>query len=185
MKHIFTLCIALFFMAGTQNTQAQTKEETIQWLNDYGKEIILSSDDEIGNHYKYFFEGFDGEFLTFICVYNGKGGNWIAKYTHKILPQDILYQDFLKFDDNNFGESEDNQKITKLKAKPATIFYIGIGNNLTFLNGTKVEENKKSEINFTFKKEESKDALRLFKAIIHLSKLSGASELPKVTEKTF
>lgn len=34
MKHLFTLCIVLFFMAGTQNTQAQTKEETIAWIKE-------------------------------------------------------------------------------------------------------------------------------------------------------
>lgn len=34
MKHLIILCLALFFIAGTQNTQAQTKEETIAWIKE-------------------------------------------------------------------------------------------------------------------------------------------------------
>lgn len=34
MKHIITLCLALFFMTGTQNAQAQTKEETVDWIKE-------------------------------------------------------------------------------------------------------------------------------------------------------
>src|SRR5690606_36912442 len=34
MKHLITLYLALFFMAGIQNTQAQTKEETIEWITE-------------------------------------------------------------------------------------------------------------------------------------------------------
>ncbi len=34
MKSIITLCLTLFFMAGMQNAQAQTKEETIAWIKE-------------------------------------------------------------------------------------------------------------------------------------------------------
>ncbi len=34
MKSLITLYLALFFMAGIQNTQAQTKEETIEWITE-------------------------------------------------------------------------------------------------------------------------------------------------------
>lgn len=34
MKTIITLCLAVFFVAGIQNTQAQTKEETIAWIKE-------------------------------------------------------------------------------------------------------------------------------------------------------
>jgi len=41
MKDIITLCLAVFFMAGLQDTQAQSKEETIEWI----KEKLESSTD--------------------------------------------------------------------------------------------------------------------------------------------
>ncbi len=34
MKTIITLCLAVFFMAGIQNVQAQSKEETIAWIKE-------------------------------------------------------------------------------------------------------------------------------------------------------
>lgn len=34
MKHIFILFLAVFFMVGIQNAQAQTKEETIAWIKE-------------------------------------------------------------------------------------------------------------------------------------------------------
>ncbi len=34
MKHIITLSVALFLMAGIKNAQAQTKQETIAWIKE-------------------------------------------------------------------------------------------------------------------------------------------------------
>src|SRR5690606_37851800 len=41
MKNIITIvCLVMLGIAGTQNAQAQTKEETIEWLNMNGKDFV-------------------------------------------------------------------------------------------------------------------------------------------------
>ncbi len=45
MKHIITLlCFVLLIIAGTQNAQAQTKEETIEWIKEKLKKYGASED---------------------------------------------------------------------------------------------------------------------------------------------
>lgn len=44
MKHLISiLCLVILCITGTQNAQAQTKEETIQWLNAYTNGLIHDS----------------------------------------------------------------------------------------------------------------------------------------------
>ncbi len=183
MKQLITLCLAVFFIAGTQHTQAQTKEETIQWLNDYGKKIDLSSQ-KYEEKTSYNFSGFDGEFLSFkieTIDYDSGKILTIQVQKFKVLPKDILFQEISILDKNAFI----------LKAKSGTIFHSYKGeskhNNYRApkIDGKSEFERKTEDIYFQFNHEETKDALRLFKAIMHLAKLSGADELPKVTEDTF
>lgn len=44
MKQLITVCLTVFFMAGLQDMQAQTKEETIEWLKVYGNQLFSDSD---------------------------------------------------------------------------------------------------------------------------------------------
>ena len=41
MKHLITfICLVMLSIAGTQNAQAQTKEETVDWLNTYANRLM-------------------------------------------------------------------------------------------------------------------------------------------------
>ncbi len=178
MKSIITLCLTLFFIAGMQSTQAQTKEETIQWLNDYGKTIDISGyiEEDITAIAYVNFTGYDGEYLNFyIKEYHGKFGNMEKEYT--ILPKDILFTEVSTLGENPFV----------LKGKPSSFFFSGraIGERISFLGGAKTDNSKQSSMFIYFSEKNSKDAQRLIKAIMHLAKLSGADPLPKVTENTF
>lgn len=177
MKTIITLCLAVFFMAGMQNTQAQTKEETIQWLNDYGKKFDLSGKlgNDPNNTYNIYFTGFDGEYLRFdVLKYYSGYGRYEEEY--KILPKDILFTEVSTLGGSPF----------ELKGKPSSFIFSGvaIGDRVKYKN-TKTDNANRTSMNIPFSQENSKDALRLIKAIMHLAKLSGADELPKVTEDTF
>lgn len=52
MKHLVTLCLAIVFMVGIQNAQAQTKEETVDWLNNYGSNNLSADDGRIVGYIK-------------------------------------------------------------------------------------------------------------------------------------
>ena len=178
MKTIITLCLAVFFMAGMQNTQAQTKEETIQWLNDYGKKIDLSGklDNDPNDTYNIDFTGFDGEYLRFdVRKYFSGYGRYEEEY--KILPKDILFTEVSTLGGSPF----------ELKGKPSSFIFSGvaIGDKVSYKNYTKTDNANRTSMNIPFSQENSKDALRLIKAIMHLAKLSGADPLPKVSENTF
>lgn len=43
LKTITTVVVLLFTIAGTQTTQAQTKEETIFWLKKYGQKMMMEA----------------------------------------------------------------------------------------------------------------------------------------------
>ena len=192
LKIIFTTIVLLI----TNIAQAQSKEETEQWLNEYGKQITLSyvtrDDDE-----KSFtnFTGYDGEFLNFFNIDKySDGGSYQNNY--KVSPKDILYQDVTKFSEDNFEDNERTKsKMYFLKSKSGTVFHSGKSTNGKNKNGATNDylyHNRKSEIQqnttsvgFFFSKEQSKEAVRLLKAIYHLAKLNGASDLPKVKKDIF
>ncbi len=54
MKHIISLCLAVFFMAGIQNAQAQTKEDTIAWLKEKLEKCLEGNGYSYGSETKVF-----------------------------------------------------------------------------------------------------------------------------------
>jgi len=185
MKTIITLCLAVFLMAGIQDIKAQTKEETIQWLNDYGTDLTFSY---LDNQAK--FKGFDMEFLHFEdrgdLKYEDGTRNATTIISEKVSPKDILYQDITTISENSF-EYDGESFIFRIKTKPKTVVY---ESNIIdhFKSGDRIEKEKilRSVIIIIFdSKEQQKDAIRLIKAIMNLAKLSGADPLPKVSENTF
>lgn len=52
MKNLVTLCLAIVFMVGIQNALAQTKEETVDWLNNYGSNNLSADDGRIVGYIK-------------------------------------------------------------------------------------------------------------------------------------
>ena len=119
MKHIITLCLALFFMAGIQNAQAQTKEETISWLkeklskymeHDDVSNISLQSIDECKMVFNYTFAGsrqFQQILPTAITGINSHG-----KFTYSAqVASDQEQGKEANFSSNSFlqlGEREEN-----------------------------------------------------------------------------
>lgn len=201
MKKTIKLIITGIVLLLASNVQAQSKEETEQWLNQYGTQITLSyiitkNEYELKQGFTKF-TGFDGEFLNF---YTSKESSYGASYrdSYKVLPKDILYQDISAFSENDFEEIlYDYAKAKKyqLKSKAGKVFHSGKATSGINRGGSTVKyvyEGHKSEIEentgtiyFEFAKEQSKEAIRLLKAIYHLAKLNGASDFPKVKKDTF
>lgn len=190
IKIIFTGIVLLL----ASIAQAQTIEETEQWLNEYGKKITLSFILDKGKN-STTFTGFDGEFLNFLNISSDSNGGSF-RHSYKVSPKDILYQDVTKFSEDNFEDDEYSKgKIYQLKAKAGTIFYSGKGTSgidqerrevkFLFENGKSEIEENIDAIRFRFSKEQSTDAIRLLKAIYHFAKLNGASDLPIVKKDTF
>lgn len=200
MKTLTTifLLLAVFF---NNNVFSQTKEETEQWLNDYGSKILFES--QIVNGTKsestrLRFKGYDGEYLNFsndFGKYDDKNGkmDYYMESKLRVLPKDILYQEISLFGEKNFDEVERNISLWKfiLKAKSGTVLASekltngDTGVTTSFDNGTLEQDSKKSQIVFLFEKEKQKDAIRFFKAILHFAKLNGAKDLPTVNKTIF
>ena len=139
-------------------------------MNDYGTSLIFESDSQT-----FKFNGFDGEYLNFYLEDRVDQNNKY-KEEYKILPKDILFAEVSTLGENPYA----------IKGKASSFFFSGraIGYNVTYDKG-KTVSNKRSSMIIFFSEDRFKDAQRLFKAIMHLAKLSGADELPKVTEDTF
>lgn len=127
IKIIFTGVVFLI----TNIALAQSKEETEQWLNEYGKQITLSfvkTDDYKSQSYLFNFTKFDGEFLHFSRIWTfSDGGGW--RDTYKVSPKNIFYQDVSKFSEDNFGDTDTNLKIYLITSKSGSIFNTGKATN--------------------------------------------------------
>lgn len=171
MKTITKLALAvLLFMATavSNHAQAQTKEETIQWLNDYGSKIYFYH-----NSLAFTFDSFDGNYLVFYQEVSKKS---FDGYEKKVLPTDILMQDISSININGDDYFTIKTKPKSVLVKNTTPYQDdpGYGNS-----------HSGSDISFYIRKEDVKNAQRLLKAVMHFAKLNGASELPKVNKNTF
>lgn len=192
MKKLKTVIIILFLFQSIFSF-SQTKEETIQWLNDYGvklmnieKSTFLKDGKSALNQFK--FLGCDGAYLTFIRLYQSKTTNNTlsveTKDIYKIALKSIFVQDI-----SSLQKSKESGSLIIKTEINAVMEEEYIDGDVFFPPPN--EDKKKRESNGTdiyisiFDEDKEEDAKRVIKAIIHLAKLSGAKELPKVTAKTF
>ncbi len=188
MKKLKTVIIILFLFQSIFSF-CQTKEETIQWLNDYGVKLmnfekntfLIDGRPELR---QFKFLGCDGAYLTFIRLYQTKETNNTlvveVKYIWKIALKSIFVQDISSLQKSKKNGSHLIIK-TEINAVMEEEYIVSPPNQ----NKEKRESNGTDIYISIFDEDKEEDAKRVIKAIIHLAKLSGAKELPKVTAKTF
>lgn len=161
-----TIIIASFLLLSTI-TYGQTKEETIEWLNN-NMELLLpntycSGIDKIGtNRFK-----IENDSLIRTSEWGDHYGKW------SVAIKDLLYQE---------------TNLNNLSDKPYQGFCPEIVCFIFQSKKDKIEHkssNSKgvvdvtefdSTFSITYKKENNSDAMRVVKAIMHLAKLSGATQ---------
>jgi len=165
LKTIITIAIVLFALTSTQQTQAQTKEETLEWLRTNGKEFVnvTDRDSEIVNgstfnnrrvHYISDIDE-DGLIYRMDAYLNGEKKDEYSEYYH------IPFKAFLY---------EDVETLSNVKA--------GMENNVYGFYIRFYKENSQTPTGFWlyYDINKEKDAKRTIKAIMHMAKLSGAKE---------
>lgn len=174
MKQIITLCLAVFFIVGIQNVQAQSKEETIEWLNTNGRDFLYVTNTYIVNSSsgatvtdKYYLNETKNDTLIF------KDENYSSTGTttgFRRLPfKSILYQDVNTI---TIQEDDKNPEIVyfKLKTEPYKTLWISYDG----------KHQESSDFSTTlwipYYKKNEENVKRTLKAIMHLAKLSGAKE---------
>lgn len=155
------LAIMLFMTTAISNhAQAQTKEETIDWLNTNGRILFNSSTEINEKEYTYSFDRIENGNAIF-------KSSWGGENTETIIPvTSILYQDV--------------NTLSTIKKDYVDAIWININ-----LNGSEIKRNGKiiesTNINSKLfqvfvKNEDLENVKRVLKAIMHLAKLSGAKE---------
>lgn len=153
----------LFTLSSTNLTQAQTKEETIFWLKEYGLDMLLdnSKDSDIRTYYnieknkfeKLLSDGYSFT-LNFDCLSNA-------------------YLDSIKIQ----NEANEEYFTLYVKFKNKCITHNISGDDNTYV------------LNYFFLRFKSttsqQDQERFLKAFRHLAQLCGAKEKPKVKKNTF
>lgn len=166
MKKLLFILTLLFSVSSF----AQTKEETIEWLNTNGKDFLKTIE------YKFsccqtLFQNAEITNDTLCIVENVKNINTVGRYNYYscVKWNNVLYQDV-----NSVSISQDisnpNIKYFNLKIQEY-IWYA-------------IEDGKKSEVKILDKKDmrvyynadNEENAKRTLKAIMHLAKLNGAKE---------
>lgn len=158
----FGLAVILFMVIAVSNhAQAQTKEETIDWLNTNGRSLFNSGTKIDEKVYTYSFDRIENGNAIF-------KSNWGRDDIETRIPvTSILYQDV-------------NTLSTIKKDYILDAIWININ-----LNGSEIKENGKiiesTNINSKLfqvlvKNEDLENVKRVLKAIMHLAKLSGAKE---------
>jgi hypothetical protein len=163
MKKLFALCLLLALMF---EVKAQTKEETIDWLNTNGPSLLsvnnkVGAEDhrrnfvEIKNDSVHFYEKHDCD-----CT-----GGWTTNEYHYFIPvKSILFQDvstLIKKEDGQFAYF---------------IIQLNPGTKIKYTNDGEWSEREESNYSVYYDKEAETDATRVLKAIMNLAKLSGAKE---------
>lgn len=166
MKTIITLCLAVFFIAGTQNTKAQTKEETIEWLNVNGKSLSYFIEETSNQFIQDYFEKVEEGYLFFCHRYDHKENTSYWMGTYKIPINAILYEDVSTLIS---GDGYISFKLTKDDYE-----YIREEKDSNGKKETKTEIRNMED--FTLRTKNFDNYKRVLKAIMHLAKLSGAKE---------
>lgn len=168
MKQIITGCLAFFFIVGTANLAAQTKEETIEWINTNGRDFLFVNPDSDNYRIGQIMYEITSDSLKISTVFYMPKAT--EDYYNYLLFKSILYQDVNTIP---IKEHEDDFRVKYfiVKTEPLKIRIkrtTDSGSNLRFPDS--------QEFRIYFYKENEENAKRTLKAIMHLAELSGAKE---------
>ncbi len=174
MKHITTfICLVMLIIAGTQNAQAQTKEETIEWLNINGNILLQAKIRPYTDNTEFTSDLIESKLDTLFLedkIYDNGNFNPILYDTYAIPFSSILYQDansvVVKDEENKNSEN----KYFVLQTKK----YLRNRRNKNESAGHTSKET--GFVKIYFHKNNEENAKRVLRAIMHLAKLSGAKE---------
>jgi hypothetical protein len=167
---IFTLFISV-------SSVAQTKEETIEWINTNGKDLTYFSVEDKPNlvSYEHKIEGIDKDNQNLIIYYgihhytknlqtnNLEYKNSNDKFFHIPL-KSVLYEEISTLQKKVADRA--NRQYYIIKLAPQTPVSMKENDNLTTINANSFEIFYNNEENIS----------RVIKAIMHLAKLNGAKE---------
>ncbi len=165
MKNI--IITASFFLLSTL-TYGQTKEETIEWLNN-NMELLLPT---------IYCSGINGNETAIdkVKIENDSliiSTEWQGLQKWSVAIKDLLYQEtnLNNLSDKPYFKACPDIVSFIFQSKKDKVQYIAT-NSEGVISPTKFQ----SALYITYKKENNSDAMRVFKAIMHLAKLSGAKQ---------
>jgi len=148
LKTIITATVMLFALTSTQQTQAQTKEETLEWLQINGNNY-LQNDVECNWS--------DGSSKYYSYIYSFTEDSIILNHNkNKIFYKDVLFV-------SDISQLDEEEITGKGYCTDYLLIYINTNSGKKAFN---IKNNQKSREN----------AHRALKAIMHMAKLSGAKE---------
>lgn len=173
MKNLKTIATAFLLLFTFTSAFAQTEEETIAWLKEYGEQKVTDS------------YGYENTFKIDNknqLYYSEEGRSRLGGYSKVQCYIELKSLKYLNIDDiSNFERSSKG---------------LNIGYKLTFsddvvkrdsrqiMNG-KDDFYESSSSEFSFYAESKEKGDQIIKAIVHLAKLYGAKPRPKVSEDMF
>lgn len=160
-KKLKTMVTAILLLC-TVSSFAQTKEETLEWLNQNNGYCAISwrfSQGTDVNYYYTFYEDY------IIREYNL---DYELYASYKIYYKDILLQDISKLDESN--NSKTNPPITYLEIPISKYYYRG-------KSDVSYEENDANRLSFSYETDQPnarKKLEKVLRAIMHMAKLHDA-----------